>query len=194
MSPESGRFARAIAAIDAANAEDPNVEADGPHELVYGRSMSAWLDRLAPDASEALRLAVRAQHLERWRLPRRDYPEGKPGYLRWRSELGRRHAERAGEILADAGYDAATIARVRSLIRKEGLKTDPETQALEDTACLVFLESELASFATGRDPDKVVDIVRKTWRKMSPRGHAAALTIALSPDAAALVAKALAGT
>lgn len=183
--------ARAIAALDAANAKDPRQEAEGPHELAYARRMSAWLERLRPEASDALRLAVRAQHLERWLVPRTDYPGGKAGYLRWRLDLGRRHAARAGEILAAEGIEPATIARVQALIRKEGLRTDPETQALEDAACLVFLETELASFAAGRDPEKLVDIVRKTWRKMSEGGRSAALGLALDPAAKALVERAL---
>jgi uncharacterized protein DUF4202 len=192
-----GHFAEAIAAIDAANDADPRREtwegADRGRERVYGERMTRWLERLAPDASEPLRLACRAQHLERWRIPRGDYPKDRPGYYRWRTTLARMHAERVGAILSQAGYEPVMIARVQALVRKEGLKTDPEAQRLEDVACLVFLESYFADFATEHDPDKVVDIVRKTWRKMSPAGHDAALTLELPDAAQALVARALAG-
>ena len=187
------RLARALDLIDAANAKDPTLEPDGtPHALAYGRRMSAWLDRLTPDASDALRIAVRAQHLERWRVPRDDFPSDRAGYFKWRTRLARMHAERAGAIAAETGYDPATVGRVQALIRKEGLRTDPETQALEDAACLVFLETELADFARRHDEAKLVDILRKTWRKMSARGREAARDLDLPAPAKALVAKALA--
>ncbi len=192
----SERLARALAAIDAANAEDPGTIAlDGrpvARELVYGHRMSAWLDRLAPDASEALRIAVRAQHIERWKVPRTSYPEGRTGYKRWRSDLARRHAERAAGIAAEAGYDEASCARIGELIQKRGLRTDPETQTLEDVACLVFLEHYLGELAAKHDRAKVIDILRKTWPKMSERGHAAALGLALDDEQRALVEDALA--
>lgn len=191
------RFDDAIAAIDAANAEDPNREAfegrEWPKELLYGRRMSGWLDRLAPDASEVLKLAARAQHIQRWHIPRKDYDEGKKGYHLWRTTLYRHHAERAGEILAQAGYDAETIARVGTLLQKKHLRSDPEAQTLEDAACLVFLENHFAEFSTRYEADKIVDIVRKTWAKMSPNGHKAALVLAgsLPADALQLVQTAL---
>jgi hypothetical protein len=191
------RFAAALAAIDAANAEDPNGETVAgkrvPKELAYARRMTAWLDRLAPDASEALRLAVRAQHIRRWTVPRDGYPMDRQGYHRWRTALARFHAETAGALLEQAGYDAATVERVGSLIRKERLRTDPEAQALEDVACLVFLESYLADFAGKHDEAKVVDILRKTWRKMSRRGQDAALALDLGPGGRRLLDRALAG-
>lgn len=192
------RFDDAIAAIDAANAEDPNRETfegrDWPKELLYGRRMSGWLDRLAPEASEALKLAARAQHIQRWHIPRKDYDDGKKGYHLWRTTLYRYHAERAGEILAKAGYDAKTVARVGTLLQKRHLRSDAEAQALEDAACLVFLENHFAEFSTRYEPDKIVDIVRKTWAKMSPNGHKAALDLAnsLPADALQLVQRALA--
>lgn len=189
------RLAQAIAALDAANSEDPNRELrDGveqPKELTYARLMSGWLDRLAPNASEPLRLAVRAQHIRRWTIPRSDYPMDRPGYLRWRTALANFHAETAGKILRESGYDEETIRRVGALIRKERLKLDPEAQLLEDVACLVFLENYFADFASHHDERQVVDIVRKTWKKMSERGHAAALSLPLAPQARALVEKAL---
>jgi len=197
MQFDSPRFAQAIARIDAANAEDPNRESwqseEYPKELLYSQRMSGWLERFAPDASEELHLAVRAQHIRRWAIPRSDYPEGKAGYKAWRSTLARFHAETAGQILADAGYDAETIRRVQGLIRKEQLKRDPEAQCLEDVVCLVFLENYFADFAQKHDEEKLIDILQKTWKKMSPEGHTAALGLALPAGAGELVAKALAG-
>ena len=191
------RFAAAIAAFDAANGEDPNlVEHDGdavPKELLYGRRMTGWLIRLAPDASEALRLAVRAQHIRRWESPRGDYPKDRAGYLEWRADLARFHARVAGEILESAGYDAATTARVEALLRKQRLKRDPEVQTLEDVACLVFLDNYLADFATRHDRAKVIGVLRKTWTKMSPAGHQAARGLDLDEAARALLDEALAG-
>ena len=183
------RFAAAIAAIDAYNAADPTGEALG-----YARRMSTWLSRLEPAASEALRLAARAQHIGRWKIPRKDYPEGLAGYSRWRRELARFHADTAAKILADAGYGAATVGRVSALIRKEGLGRDPETQLLEDAACLVFLETGFEAFSRRHPDDKVIDIVEKTWRKMGPKGRALALELVgkLAPDRASLVARAVA--
>lgn len=185
------RLAAAIAAIDTYNAADPKRGA-----VPYAERMTAWLDRLEPVASEALRLAARAQHIGRWTIPRNTYPEGLPGYNRWRRDLGRFHAETAGRIMQEAGYDAATIARVGTLIRKEGLghdpeSRDPEAQALEDAACLAFLETGFDDFSRRHTDDKVVDIVAKTWRKMGPRGRALALELvsSLAPDRAALVAR-----
>ena len=176
------RYDDAIAQIDAANEADPNRESfegqSWPKELLYSRRMSTWLDRLAPDAPEALRLAARAQHIERWHIPRTDYPEGKKGYHLWRTTLYRYHADRAGAILAQVGYDAATIERVGQLLQKKHLRSDPEAQTLEDTACLVFLENHFAVFSERYDDDKVVDIVKKTWVKMSDNGHRAALGLA----------------
>jgi len=191
------RFAAAVAAIDAANAEDPTSETvDGkrvPKELAYARRMTAWLDRLAPDAPDALRLAVRAQHIRRWTVPRDGYPMDRQGYHRWRTALARFHAETAGALLAKAGYDAAMVERVGSLIRKERIKSDPEAQTLEDVACLVFLENYLADFAGKHDEAKVVDILRKTWRKMSPRGQEAARALDLAPAGRRVLDRALAG-
>jgi hypothetical protein len=197
MISDRERFGKAIAAFDAANAEDPNREATGgverPKELLYAERMSAWLERLEPGAGEAVRLAVRAQHIRRWTIPRGDYPMDRQGYRAWRTDLARFHAEAAGEILERAGYDARTIERVRALLRKERLKADPEVQLLEDVACLVFLESYFADFAAKHDEGKLVEIVRKTWRKMSPRGHEAARSLELAPHLAAIVEKAVSG-
>ncbi len=189
----SGSFARALAAIDAVHAEDPDKDGAGmAKELAYAERMSARLEKLAPQASEALRLAVRCQHLRRWSIARSAYPEGKVGYLRWRREEALAHAALAGEILARAGYDADTVQRVQSLIRKERVKRDAEAQLVEDTACLVFLEFEFAPFAAKHDEAKIVDILRKTWAKMSPQAREQALGLQLPAHLRALVGKALA--
>ena len=175
------RLAAAFAAIDAANAADPQVIAvEGatlPYGVHYGRRMSAWLERLAPQAGDALRIAVRAQHIRRFDIARSAYPMDKPGYFQWRNALKDHHAELTAQIMAGLGYDAETIARTRSIIRKERLKRDPEAQALEDCACLVFLENEFVAFAAKHDEDKIIDILRKTWVKMSDEGHALAVTL-----------------
>lgn len=192
----SERFREAVARFDRANAEDPNVETvDGvshPKELLYAQRMSDALARFAPDASEVVRLAVRCQHIRRWTVPRDSYPEGRDGYRRWRTELGGFHAETAGGILREVGYGDATVGRVQALLRKERLKADPEVQLLEDVVCLVFLRHYLAPFAAQHEDEKVVGILRKTWRKMSERGRAAALDLDLAPELRALVTRAVA--
>jgi len=192
---EHDRLRAAFDRFDAENARDEHREPlDGqlvPGELLYARRMSAWLGRVAPDASEALRLAARAQHIRRWEIPRDTYPMTRAGYHQWRTRLGQFHAQVAGEILRDVGFDEAIVARVQSLIRKERLKQDPEAQMLEDVICLVFLESYFADFAKQHDEQKVIGILRKTWRKMSPRGHELALQLPLTPEARSLVERAL---
>lgn len=189
------RLERAFAGFDEANRADPNTtEVDGemvPAELVYGQRMSARLDAFSPDASELLQLAARAQHICRWVIPRSDYPQGRAGYKRWRSDLARRHAEIAGEIMASVGYTETEIARVGDILQKKRLKHDPEVQTLEDVACLVFLEHHFEPFAAKHPRDKVIDIVQKTWRKMSESGQKAALALPLSDAAKELVGAAL---
>jgi hypothetical protein len=196
MSQDSARIEDVIAAIDAANARDPNtVEVDGrsePAELVYGRRMSATLARLAPAASAALRIAAHGQHIERWTSPRRRYPDGRVGYLRWRKELQDFHARRVGEIMAASGYEAGAIARVGALVRKERLKADAEAQLLEDVACVVFLEHYLADFLRKTDQDKLAGILAKTWNKMSPLGREEARKLSLPPPVPALLEQGLA--
>jgi len=196
MTVPSPLFERAIARFDAANAEDPNQETDRgearPRELVYAQHMAAWLDKLEPAASEALRLAARCQHIRRWTIPRSRYPMGREGYKQWRTALARFHAETAGAILKEVGYDEATIKRVQSLVRKERLKVDPESQLLEDVVDLVFLENYFADFSKKHDEEKLKGILRKTWEKMSKRGREAALALPLAPELRALVEKALA--
>lgn len=196
MPNDKSKFENAVAGFDEANTADPNVENVGgqlvPKELAYARRMSSWLDRLAPEASEPLRLAARCQHICRWKRPRSEYPMTRAGYHRWRTALYQFHADVAGEILRSVGYDENTIARVGALLKKQHLKTDPEAQMLEDVICLVFLEFYFAEFAPKHDDEKVIDILRKTWKKMSPIGQAAALRLPLSDAAAELVKRALA--
>jgi Domain of unknown function (DUF4202) len=183
------RFNAAIAAFDTANSADPNSERDGgsehPKELIYARRMSMMLERFAPDASEAVRLAVRCQHIRRWEVPRDDFPRTPEGYRAWRKKLMDLHAEAAGRILRDAGYDEETVAHVQALVRKERLKRDPDSQLVEDVVDLVFLEHYLERFVVEHpeyDEPKLADILKKTWAKMSPRGHEAALTLVKLPE------------
>jgi hypothetical protein len=171
-------FSDVLQKIDDANAADPEtaMESGTPHPaaLLYGRRMSAELVRFCEDASEHLRIAVRGQHIERWKLKRSDYPEGREGYLSWRRDQGRYHADRVAGLMRDAGYGPADCARVATIIRKEGIKRDAEVQALEDVACLVFLRWYALGFAEGRAPEQVYRIVAKTARKMSAEGRAVA--------------------
>jgi hypothetical protein len=196
-----GDFAHACERLDAMHREDPRADPGGePCSVVYHQRMAAWLEALEPGASEALRLAVRAQHVRRWTIPRSDFPAGRRGYLAWRNACMRMHAGVAGEVLAAAGYGAAAVERVRDLVQKRRLHADPEAQALEDAACLVFLEGYLAGFAAefavgdgAGDEAKLVDILRKTWAKMSPRARDAALALDLPPPVRELVDRALTG-
>lgn len=189
------RLRQVIDRIDAENASDPaQLEVDGepvPKEMLYARRMTAALEKLQPDADEAVEIAVRAQHLRRFDIPRDTYPEGRKGYHRWRTDLAKHHAAAATAIMADAGYDEQTVERVRSMILKRGLKTDPDVQLLEDVACVVFLEHYFAEFAAKHDDDKVVDILRKTWAKMSARGHEAARALSFGDRETALLRRAL---
>lgn len=189
-------YARARELIDQAHAADPKKAADGrPAELVYGERVEAWVARLVPGASPVLRLAARCQHLERFLVPRSTCPDGKVGYHAWRRMLYNRQAERAREIMLTAGVPPGEAEEVFTWVSKTGLKTNAGTQALEDAACLVFLENEIADFAAAHADyprDKFVDILRKTWRKMSPSAHSAALGLALPPEIANLVREAVA--
>jgi hypothetical protein len=191
-------YARARELIDAAHAADPARSPDGrPAELVYADRMEAWVARLVPDATPLLRLAVRCQHLERWSVPRASFPEGKIGYLNWRKGLYVKQAARARELLLDAGVAPPEADEVATWVSKTGLKTNPSTQALEDAAVLVFLENEIGAFAAQHAEyprEKFIDILRKTWRKLSPRAQEMAGTLALPPGIAALVRDATAGS
>jgi hypothetical protein len=190
------KFAAAIARIDEANTADPNREQyrgeKHPKELLYSQRMTAWLEKLDPAASEALRLAARGQHICRWTIPRDSFPLDRAGYHRWRSACQQMHAEMLAEILRSVGYDDATIVRVQSLVRKDRMKLDPEAQLLEDVVCLVFLENYFAEFAREHDEAKLIDIVQKTWKKMSDRGQQAALALELTAECRRIVEQALA--
>jgi hypothetical protein len=194
--PDSARLARALAAIDAANAGDPHeIVVRGrrrPKELAHAELVSEWIEVLRPGASEALQLAARAHHLRRWELPRSGYPEGRRGYHRWRRALHAHHAVQVARILEDQAYPAATVQRVQELVTKRGLGSDPEVQVLEDALCLVFLETQLAEVAARLAPERLRDVLRKTLAKMSPRGIEEARRLPLGPEAAALLEEALA--
>ncbi len=191
------KIAEAYARFDALNAEDPKtIEVGGasePRELMLARWLSEWVVRVAPDAGPALRIAGRCQHLQRFSVPRTDYPEGRVGYLKWRKDLSKRHADLAGEILVELGFASDIIEQVRKINLKQELKTDADCQAMEDSLCLSFLEHEYVEFSAKHDDEKVIDIVQKTWRKMSERGHELALQLPLSGRAQELVGRALSG-
>lgn len=176
------KYQAAIAAFDQANSQDPNKEmADGreyPKELLYAQRMSDMQERYIPDASEAVKLAVRAQHIQRWKIPRSNFPMDKEGYLQWRTGLYKFHADTAGRIMQEAGYDEAMIERVKKIVSKKGLKVNPETQLMEDVVDLVFIEHYLTGFVAQHpeyDEAKWIPIIRKTWQKMSANAHEFAL-------------------
>ncbi len=179
----SSLYQAAIAAFDKANAEDPNKETfDGkeyPKELLYAQRMTEMQERYAPDASEAVKLACRAQHIQRWKSPRSDYPMDKKGYMLWRTNLYKFHAETAGRLMKEVGYDDEMIARVKTIVGKKDLKTNPETQLMEDVVDLVFIEHYMLGFAQQKadySEDKWLLIIKKTWDKMSERAHEFALS------------------
>lgn len=178
------RFERAIAAIDEANAADPvTIEVGGhvrPKEQAHAEMMTDWVRRLDSEADEAQLLAARAHHLRRWAIPRHTYPDGRAGYLRWRADLRRRHAAEVGDILAAVGYEEDTIDRVRQIVGKEHLRTDSAVQTHEDALCLVFLETQIEAVALQLGDERTIDLLRKTLKKMSPRGIEAAFGLSLS--------------
>jgi hypothetical protein len=194
---DAQRFAAALQRFDEENSRDPNREnAAGtpqPRELLYARWLTDWVLKLAPQASEELRLAARCQHLCRWMVPRDSYPMTRAGYLKWREGLKHFHAEKAGNILREVGYSEAVIARVQSLNLKQDFPQDPEGRVLEDALCLVFLEHQLADLAGKTTEDKILNALQKSWRKMTPAGHAQALKLEYAPPIRALVEKALQG-
>ena len=181
--------------FDEANKQDPNTEVfEGttyPKEVLYGIRMTERLNEFDPTASEALRLTARCQHICRWEIPRESYEMNREGYLRWRQELKKFHAKKAASILEDVGYDDETIDNVKFLLEKKQLKKNEETQSLEDVICLVFLEFYFEPFARKHPEDKTIDILQKTWRKMSIKGQEAALKLPLSKFSLDLITKAL---
>lgn len=200
MSPPAAhaqRLARALIAIDAANRGDPNtlvVRGESrPKELAHAELVSEWVKRLRPQASEALQLAARAHHVRRWEIPRGEYPMDRAGYHRWRKALHAHHAEVLRGILEREGYDEETIGRATALVRKQGLGRDDEVQALEDALCLVFVETQLAELAGRLAPEKLVDVTRKTLRKMSPEAIRHAMQLPLDDASRALLERAASG-
>jgi hypothetical protein len=189
------RFEAALRRFDEENAKDPNLETNGaqsvPRELLYARRLTEWLLRLAPDASEPLRLAARCQHLCRWMVPRGSYPMTRPGYLKWREDLKHFHADKAGAILREVGYLDETITRVQSLNLKKNFPNDPEGRTLEDALCLVFLEHQFADLASKSTDEKMINAVQKTWKKMTPAAHTLALKISFGPREKSLMERAL---
>ncbi|KAJ5905418.1 uncharacterized protein N7473_002334 [Penicillium subrubescens] len=193
------KYELALQRIDAAHSDDPNTitinDTTIPYELHYAQKMTTYLERLNPSASDLLRLAIRAQHLRRWEIPRASYPATKIGYHSWRAELQRRQAALAEQICVESGYTAEEAARVGAMVRKADLKKgDADTQTLEDVACLVFLDDQFDKFESQlADEEKMVDILRKSWGKMSETGRGEALKIQMSEKGKELVTKALAG-
>lgn len=192
------RFEQAFVKFDAANATDPNQDVfEGviyPKELLYAKRMTAMLKHFEPDASEALQLAARCQHICRWKISRSNYPMDRVGYKCWRVELYKFHGETAGGIMREVGYDEEMIASVQALLRKEKLKTNPESQILEDVVGLVFLQYYLVDFVNKYshfEEEKLLNILRKTWKKMSEKGHITALKFNFSPELQAVIHKVL---
>ncbi|MFN3883839.1 MAG: DUF4202 domain-containing protein [Rhodocyclaceae bacterium] len=196
-------YERAVAAIDAANAQDPRLDTDYdgtrvPRELLYGRRMAEMIGRYAPEADEAMKLAVRGQHIERWKTPRESYPMTREGYLAWRTGLYKYHSERVAEIMREAGFDEKSVERAKQAVGKRALKVNPDTQLLEDVTDLVFIEHYMLEFA-GQHPEyseeKWLDIIRKTWKKMSERAHRFALSgkLKLPEPLVPLITKAVSG-
>lgn len=189
-------FELAFEKFDAANAQDPRQWAeDGrsmPQELFFAEQHTKWVLKLEPGASDALLLASRCQHLCRWEIPRKSYPMDRAGYLTWRSDLKKFHAEKAGEILREVGYEDAMVERVQELNLKKNMRNDSECQTLEDALCLAFMEHQFDDLIDDTEESKMVKIVQKTWNKMSEQGHEEALKLALSDKALAIVQKALA--
>lgn len=192
---EPTKFEIAIALIDKKNSEDINTYhshgLDFPKELLYSQRMSQKLLQFKPNASRALQIASRAQHICRWKIARDEYPMDKVGYLKWRETLKKMHAEITAEILKDVGYDDEFIDRVSFLINKKLIKKNEESQTIEDVICLVFLDYYFEEFAAKHEDKKVIDILQKTWKKMSEEGHAEALRIKFSDKSLALIKEAI---
>ena len=191
----SNKLQRAFHLFDEANQQDPNTEVfDGktyPKELLYAQRMTMQLHSFEPNASEALQLTARCQHICRWEIARDSYEMNREGYLRWRQALKKFHAEKAAAILTEVGYTEEIISKVKFLLEKKQLKKNEETQTLEDVICLVFLEHYFEPFAEKHPEEKTIDILQKTWRKMSKKGHGAALKLPLSENSINLVSKAI---
>jgi hypothetical protein len=190
------RLARALAAIDARNGDDPNtLEVRGetrPKELAHAELMSEWIARLVDEPSEALQLAARAHHIRRWAIPRSDFASGREGYHRWRKAMHAMHADEVASLLTPLGYARDTIERVQAIVQKKNLRRDEEVQAFEDALCLVFVETQLGELAAKTEPEKLVDIVRKTLAKMTPGATRRALELPLTDAERTLLLRAAA--
>jgi len=187
------KFNAALARFDAENSRDPNSENGRPRELLYAERLTNWVLKLCPGASEPLRLAARCQHICRWESPRENYPATRAGYLKWRADLKKFHAEKSGAILREVGYDDETIRRVQDLNLKKNFPADAECRVLEDALCLVFLEFQFAALAAKSDDEKMINAVRKSWEKMTEAGRAEALKLNFGEREKSLIARALAG-
>jgi hypothetical protein len=191
------KFEAALRRFDAENSRDPNREiADGisqPRELLYAQRLTNWVLKLCPDASEALRVAARCQHICRWEIPRSSYPMTRAGYLKWRADLKKFHAQKAGDILKETGYDENTIHRVQDLNLKKNFPSDSETRVLEDALCLVFLEFQLTDLAAKTAEDKTINALQKSWQKMTDAARAEALKLNYTGREKALLQRALNG-
>lgn len=191
----SERFDETTEAFDVVNAHDPrSIDVDGestPYELAYARWLTDWVLKLQPDASEELLLATRAQHIARWTLSRQDYPEGLNGYLQWREDLKQIHAEKAGLLMKENGYSEEIVDLVQQFIRKDNFPDHPESRVLEDALCLVFIERQLEDFAETKPTEKTIDIIQKTWEKMTERAQDIAKNLELTPSAKSLLHQAL---
>jgi hypothetical protein len=188
-------FEKAIEAIDHYNKKDPNQEfEDGiayPKEYLESIRHTKWINKLVPEGSEALKIAARCQHIGRWEIARSSYPMTRSGYLIWRTDLGKHHAERAGNILTAIGYTPDFIAHVQRLNLKKNIKLDPESQAIEDMLCLVFLENHIEAFSKKHDTEKLINIIQKTWKKMGDNGKKEALKLHYSSEVLDLLKKSL---
>jgi hypothetical protein len=195
--PDAARFEAALRRFDEENARDPNTElvagVPRPRELVYAERLTDWVLRLKPDASEALRLAARCQHLCRWMIPRSRYPIDRAGYLKWRTELKKFHADKSGQILCEVGYGEELVGQVQALNLKKEFPRDPDSRVLEDALCLVFLQFQFAELAAKTDPDKMINALRKSWQKMTEPARAEALKLPFAPGEKALLEPALQG-
>jgi hypothetical protein len=187
------KYEAAVRRFDAENSLDPNREDGQPRELLYAERLTQWVLRLCPHASETLRLAARCQHIRRWESPREKYPMTRAGYLKWRADLKKFHAEKSGAILREAGYDDDTIRRVQDLNLKKNFPADPEARVLEDALCLVFLEFQFAALAAKSDDEKMVNALRKSWEKMTEAARAEALKLTYGDHEKKLIAQALGG-
>lgn len=189
------RLEKAFVTFDAYNANDPNLERVNdtvqPKELLYAKRMTERLNKYQADLPEYIQLAARCQHIGRWEIPRSTYPMDKKGYLQWRNTLKSHHAKIAEQILVSCGYEAGTIEKVKALLLKKELQTNADTKLLEDVICLVFIEFYLEDFASAHDDDKVVDILRKTLKKMTPKAIREAGKIPVSERIQGLIGKAV---